>query len=190
VTALAYPVSVDGVQYAAGTDSASMPAGVADKIRNPNAWVGGVAPALTATPDGKTRIAPADMLSATKAKAALGIEVSLLAGHIVPTGSAPTAAAQAGAGTSATATVSGRDTAGVITLTAGSANVAAGNQVIVTFNKPYPVAPVVQVAAQSAAGAALHPYVAATSTTTFTVALGSAPSTTVAYPISYVVVGK
>jgi hypothetical protein len=190
VTALAFAVSVDGVQYAAGTDSASLPTGVADKIRNPNAWVGGVAPALTATPDGKVRITPSDMLSATKAKAALGIEVSLLGGHVVPTGSAPTAAAQAAAGTAATATVAGRDTAGVVTLTAGSASVAAGNQVIVTFNKAYPVAPVVMVAAGGAAGAALHPYVAASTTTTFTIALGSAPSTGTVYTISYVVIGK
>jgi hypothetical protein len=190
VTALAYTVYVDGEQYAAGTDHTGMPAAVVDRIRNPLAWVGGTPPALSVVPDGDARITAADLSSATKAKKALGIEVSLLGGHVVPTGTAPTAAVQAAAGTSATATIAGRDTAGVITLTAGSASTATGNQVVVTFNKAYPVAPVVVLESGNAALAALHPYVAATTTTSFTVGLGSAPATGTAYAISYVVIGK
>ncbi len=190
MTALAYAVSVEGTRYAAGTDHTDIPAAHVDRIRNPAAWVGGTAPALSVIPEGDSRISAADLSSATKAKRALGIEVSLFAGHIVPTGTAPTAAAQASAGTSATAEVAGRDTAGVITLTAGSASLATGNQVIVTFNKPYAVAPVVVLGYNTAALAALHPYVAATTTTTFTVGFGTAPSASTAYAISYVVIGK
>ncbi len=190
MTALATSVSIDGVTYAAGTDHGSMPAAVVDRIRNPSAWVGGTAPALSVTPDGKARLNAVDLSTATKAKAALGIQVSLLNGHIVPTGTAPTAAAQSAAGTGATATVAGRDTAGAVTLTAGSASLGTGNQVIVTFNKPFAVAPVVVLESTTAALAALHPYVAAASTTAFTIGLGTAPTASTAYVINYLAVGK
>lgn len=190
MTALAYAVFVDGVFYAAGTDSGSMPTGVADKIRNGNAWVGGTAPALTVTPVGKPHINAADLSTATKARAALGIEVDTSKGHLVPTGSAPTVAAQSAAGTSPTAAVSGKDTAGTITLTTGTGTPATGNQVILTFNQAFASAPIVVIAPGSAALAALHPYVAAVSTTTFTVGFGTAGATSTAYPINYVVVGK
>lgn len=167
-----------------------MPAAHVDLIRNPAAWVGGVAPTLSVVPEGKARIAAVDLTSATKARAALGIQVGLFDGHIVPSGTAPTVAAQAAAGTSATATVAGKDTAGAITLTAGSASTAIGNQVVVTFNKAFAVAPVVVLAPTTAALAALHPYVAAATTTTFTVGLGTAPTAATAYVINYAVIGK
>lgn len=190
MTNLATAVVVDGVEYAAGTAHGTMPAAVVDRIRNPNAWVGGTAPALSVIPEGKARLDGADLSSATKAKAALGLEVSLFNGHVVPTGTAPTAAAQASAGTSATATIAGRDTAGAITLTAGSASVATGNQVIVTFNKAFAVAPVVVLTPVTAALGALHPYVSAASTTAFTVGLASAPTVDLVYVLNYVVIGK
>jgi hypothetical protein len=190
VTALAYNVFVDGTLYTAGTDSGSLPTGVADKIRNPDAWVGGTAPALTVTPVGLPRINMANLSTATSARAALGIEVDTSKGHLVPTGTAPTVAAQAAAGTSPTATVAGRDTAGTITLTSGTGTPTSGNQVILTFNKAFAVAPVVVLSSTTAALAALHPYVAAASTTAFTVGFGTAAATSTAYPINYVVVGK
>jgi hypothetical protein len=140
----------------------------------PAAWVGGTAPALTVTPIGKSHINMTDLQSATLARAALGITVDTSKGHLVPTGSAPTVAAQAAAGTSPTATVSGRDTAGTITLTSGTGTPATGNQVILTFNQAFATAPVVVLAPGSAALAALHPYVAASTTTTFTVGFGVA----------------
>ena len=190
MVALAFAVSVDGTFYPAGTDSGSMPAGVADKIRNGNAWVGGTAPALTTIPIGKPHINMADLSTATSARAALGIAVDSSLGHLVPTGSAPTVAAQAAAGTSPTATVSGKDTAGTITLTTGTGTPTTGNQVILTFNQAYASAPIVVLAPTTAALAALHPYVAAVSTTTFTVGFGTAGATSTAYPINYVVIGK
>jgi hypothetical protein len=189
VTALAFTVYVDGVKYDAGTDHTAMPTAVVDEIRNPNAWVGGVAPAVTTVQVGKKFITMADLSSATRARASLGIEVDTSKGHLVPTGTAPTAAAQAGAGTSASAAVAGRDTAGVVTLTSGSASLAAGAQVILTFNKPFAVAPAVVVSGGSAAAEALQPYATA-STTTLTIGFGSAPSASTAYPVHYIAIGK
>jgi hypothetical protein len=74
VTALAQSVRIGQTTYAVGTDHAAMPAAVVDAIRNPNAWVGGVAPALSApAPAGKPQIIPADLTTPEKARAALGL---------------------------------------------------------------------------------------------------------------------
>lgn len=188
MTALALTVYVGGDKYDAGTDHTAMPTAVVDKIRNGGAWVGGTAPALSVVPSGKARITASDLGSATAAKAALGITVDLAKGHLVPTGTAPAAAAQAGAGTGATATVAGRDTAGVVTLTSGSASLASGAQVVLTFAQPFAVAPVPVVSGGPLA-VALHPYISAT-TTALTISFASAPSASTAYLINYVVVGK
>lgn len=190
MTALAYSVIVEGTRYAAGTDHTAMPAAHVDEIRNGAAWVGGTAPALSVVPIGKAHIVASDLSTATKARAALGIAVDLRYGHLVPTGSAPTVAAQAAAGTSATAAVAGKDTAGTVTVTSGSASLAAGNQAVVTFAQAFAVAPVVVLSPASAAVAALAPYVAAATTTTFTIAFGSAPTASTAYPVTYHVIGK
>jgi hypothetical protein len=72
VTALAKSVHVDGVIYAAGTDHSAMPARVVDEIRNGGAWVGGVAPPLSAVTVGKPRLMPGDLTSADKARTAIG----------------------------------------------------------------------------------------------------------------------
>lgn len=189
MTALAQTVYVDGVKYDVGTDHTAMPTDVVDRIRNSSAWVGGTPPALTVVPIGKPRLTSVDLSGATRARAALGLEVDTSKGHLVPTGSAPTAAPQAGAGTSATATVAGRDTAGVVTVTSGSASLAAGAQVVLTFNKPFAVAPVPVVSGASAAAEALQPYASAT-TTALTIGFGSAPSASTVYPVNYIVIGK
>lgn len=72
MTALAQTIYVDGERYAAGTDHTAMPALAVDRTRNPNAWVGGVVPALSRNQVGKQRIAGADLTSATRGRAALG----------------------------------------------------------------------------------------------------------------------
>ncbi len=190
MTALTSDVYVGGVRYAAGTDHATMPAAVVDHIRNPGAWVGGTAPALSVFQAGKARIIGTDLTTATKARAALGIQVDTSRGHLVPTGAAPTAVAQAAAGTSASVAVAGKDTAGELTLTSGSASLATGNQVVVTFNQPYAVAPVVVVSPGGPNASAQAPYVAAATTTGFTVGFGVAPAATTTYRVHYVVVGK
>jgi hypothetical protein len=76
VVALAQAVMVDETTYAAGTDHTAIPVAHRDRIRNPGAWVGGTPPALSALPYGKNRIKPSDLASATKARAALGLDTS------------------------------------------------------------------------------------------------------------------
>lgn len=74
VVALAQSVTIEQTTYAAGTDHTELPAAVADRIRNPSAWVGGVAPALSvAAPAGKPRLDEKDLSSAVRARTALGL---------------------------------------------------------------------------------------------------------------------
>lgn len=72
MTALAQTVFIDGVKFDAGTDHTAIPAAVVDRIRNPNAWVGGTAPPLSRPVIGKTRITTADLSNPTRGRAALG----------------------------------------------------------------------------------------------------------------------
>jgi hypothetical protein len=79
VTALAQSVRIGQTTYAAGTDHTAMPAAVVDQIRNPNAWVGGVAPALSGLPvPGKAQIRPGDLSTPAKAHTALGLGTAAL----------------------------------------------------------------------------------------------------------------
>lgn len=190
MTALATSVTVGGVTYPAGTDHTGIPAAVVDRIRNTVAWVGGTPPALSAPSVGKARLTAADLTSAAKARAALGVNVVGAGGHLVAAGTAPTAAAQAGAGASATATIAGKDGAGQLTVVAGASGTAAGAQAVVTFNVPYAAAPVVTVSPTTAAGITAGIYVSAATTTSFTVAFANAPTASATYVINYHVIGK
>jgi hypothetical protein len=79
-------------------------------------------------------------------------------GHIATTGTAPGIAANLGAGTLGTATVSivGNDQRGVITVLTGTAPTGANATIaVVTFHTPYATAPVVQPSPSSASAAAL-----------------------------------
>lgn len=68
---LATAVYVDGTRYEAGT---TPPANISDEIRNPAAWVGGVAPPLTGGGYiGKPRLSSSDMVSALALRTALGL---------------------------------------------------------------------------------------------------------------------
>lgn len=62
--------------YPAGTDHGAMPAAHVDRIRNPAAWVGSTPPALSSLPYGKSRISPADLSNASRARAALGVNTA------------------------------------------------------------------------------------------------------------------
>lgn len=89
MVALAASVTFEQTTYPAGTDHTAMPPAVVDQIRNPLAWVGGTAPALSAQPGpGKSRIILADLTSAPKARAALGLGTAALldAGDITAAG--------------------------------------------------------------------------------------------------------
>lgn len=75
-------------------------------------------------------------------------------GHILGSGTAPTVAVQAAAGTGATATMTGHDLAMSLTLTTGTSP-AAGDQAIITFSQAYAVIPQVSLQPTNAAAAAL-----------------------------------
>lgn len=73
MVALAKMVYVDAVGYPAGLDHTEMPAGVADRIRNPDAWVGGQPPPLTVAQVGDPDITAGELRSAAVARTALGL---------------------------------------------------------------------------------------------------------------------
>jgi len=112
-------------------------------------------------------------------------------GHLKTTQTtAPTAAVNANAGTSATcALTAATDAAGKLALTTGSGSWASGTQCTVTFNAAYGTAPVCTFSpagANAAANAAsLKINFPAASTTTFTVNFGTADSAGTAYNWAY-----
>jgi hypothetical protein len=106
---------------------------------------------------------------------------------------APTSALQAGAGTTGARTLTRcTDIAGNISITPGGTGIAAGAQLIVTFNKAYATAPVITLTPSNAnAGAAgvtgIGAY-ATSSTTTFTINFSAAGTTGTAYTFYYHVI--
>ncbi len=119
------------------------------------------------------------------------VGLALKDGHLqIQQSSAPTINAEAGAGTSASASVSNAtDVAGNAALTTGSAGYAAGAQVTVNFAKAYTVAPIVMLTPTNAnaANGARQVYVVPT-TTGFTINFGSADSAATNYSWSYQVI--
>lgn len=83
MVALARSVTVGMVTYAAGTDHTTMPAADVDQIRNPAAWVGGVAPALSSAAD--VALTRRDLSSVQRLRTALGVTDS----PILPIGTTP-----------------------------------------------------------------------------------------------------
>ncbi len=106
-------------------------------------------------------------------------------GHIITGNSigSTTIAAGANAGTGATATISGNDTSGTITVTTGTGP-AAGTLATITFAGTYGSAPRVVLTPTGANGATLQYYVGST-TTTFTLSSGTAPTASTAYTYNY-----
>jgi hypothetical protein len=115
-------------------------------------------------------------------------------GHLKSTFGYPAAAAAgANAGTTPPAPVltwpGANDIRGTVTFGTGTVP-AAGAQAVITFGKVYDVAPTVVICPANAATAALQPYITATGTGGFTVALGLAPAASQAntvYAVSYFV---
>ena len=89
-----------------------------------------------------------------------------IAGHIIINGSSPTVTPNEGAGAGATATISGTDTAGVVTINTG--NIAASNNssgaelVQINFHTTFGGVPVVLVTAVGQSAGTLQPYVVKT----------------------------
>jgi len=80
-------------------------------------------------------------------------------GHIISSGGAPTVTVGGGACTGTTASISGTDTAGLITLTTGSDCNATGNLATLTFNKPFGATPRVTLTPASADAASVKSYI-------------------------------
>jgi hypothetical protein len=87
---------------------------------------------------------------------------------------APTSALQTGAGTTASRTLTRcTDVAGNISITTNGSGIAAGAQLIVTFNKAYATAPVVTLTPNNANATGVAAYVTS-ATTTFTINFNTA----------------
>jgi len=100
-------------------------------------------------------------------------------GHIASGGTAPTIAAGAGAGTSPTVSITGTDTNGTISVTAGVTPSASGTVVTITFNSAWGTAPktVILTPANSATAllsGATMVYAGGISTTVWTITSGTA----------------
>jgi hypothetical protein len=110
-------------------------------------------------------------------------------GRIISGGSAPSAVAQSGAGTSGTCSISGgNDTAGTVSITTGSGSWAAGAQCIVTFNGgTYGAAPRVVISPTATGTAAVQPYVTS-SATTFTINFDAADTSAHTFTFNYFVI--
>lgn len=120
-----------------------------------------------------------------------GFDLYRIAGHIESAtiyDAAPTIAAGAAAGTGPTVTVSGTDLAGTVNVTTGTSTTT-GTLATVTFARPYGSAPkVILEPSSSAAGAnVLARYVSST-TTTFVISAGVAPTASVAHSWHYHVI--
>lgn len=113
-------------------------------------------------------------------------------GHIVADGNgSPTVAAQAAAGTGATASVTagGSDTSGQVTVTAGTSPTS-GAMVNVTFANAYAASPrSIQLQPSSGAAASGLAYISAKSTTGFTISVVNAPAASASLSWYYTVVG-
>lgn len=107
-------------------------------------------------------------------------------GHLVSGGDTPTAVAEAAAGTGATVTVSGNDTAGTITIVTGSAPTP-GDLAKITFKKPYTSVPRVNLTPTSAAAAGLEYFYEATPTD-MRVKANSTPTAQKTYIYTYFVI--
>ncbi len=107
-------------------------------------------------------------------------------GHIIPSGSQPSVRTSTAAG-GGSASITGNDTAGTITITTGGSGTAAGEMAIVTFQKAFGSTPKVQLTPVNAAASNLR-YFATKSSTFFTINSSTAPSAGTVYIFDYFVV--
>jgi len=105
-------------------------------------------------------------------------------GHVITGGTAPTATVNGNAGTTATCTVDGNDTAGTITLSSAGTGQAAGLQCTINFAGNFAAAPRTVLSPTGANGAALQPYTTS-SVSGITLDLGLAPIAGQVYIFNY-----
>lgn len=110
-------------------------------------------------------------------------------GHLISSGSAPTAGAISNCGTSPSLAIASgsTDARGMVTLTTGSGAPTTSCTAVVTFANAYGAVPYVVVSSDAAQVAV--PIVSATATGSFTIGFnGTAPLASTAYAISYIVI--
>jgi hypothetical protein len=109
--------------------------------------------------------------------------------HVVAGGSAPAASAGAAAGSSPTGiSVAGGDLGGTVNITTGTGP-STGSLVTVTFAQAFAASPRIVVTPSNSASAVLQPYIAARSTTSFTIGVATAPSASAGLGFHYTVIG-
>jgi hypothetical protein len=112
-----------------------------------------------------------------------------VSGHIITSGTTPGIAAGAAACTTPTATISGNDTSGVISVTTGTGCASSGVLATVTFASVFGAAPHVLLTPAGASALALGVYVNSTTTTasSFTIDTASTPTNSTVYKWNYIV---
>ena len=115
-------------------------------------------------------------------------------GHLLTTGTTPTASLGSAAGADATVTISGTDTAGAVNVTFSSNSPSGSAWVTVSFAQSYTAAPVVIFSAASdGAAQSLSRFWVSTSTSSFTINIAAGSVSFVnatVYSLSYVVVSR
>ena len=110
-----------------------------------------------------------------------------ITGHLISSGSAPTATVQASAGTSASCSVVGNDSAGTITFTTDS-DVVAGDMCKITFNTAYGSAPRVLISPDNTNAAGLQVATTGRTINEFTLTSGNTPSGPTTYIFNYITI--
>jgi hypothetical protein len=108
-----------------------------------------------------------------------------LTGHIIPSGTAPSVSANVAAA-GGTATISGNDTAGTVTINIGSGKANGGELAIVTFHKPFATTPKVEITPVNAQSAQLF-YFVSQSPTFFSIECAATPANGASYTFNYFV---
>ena len=107
----------------------------------------------------------------------------IVGGHIITQGDAPQADVDEASGTGAAASIEGNDTAGSLSLTAGT-DIAPGKAIKVTFNKPFTNKPVVQLTPANDSAAKIKYFVEATADG-FQITFIDQPEAGVTYKLNY-----
>lgn len=106
-------------------------------------------------------------------------------GHIIPSGAVPSVSASA-ASSGGSATITGNDTAGTVTINIGAGKTVAGELAIITFHKAFATTPKVQLTPLNSASAQIFYYVSQ-SPTFFTVNSAGMPANGASYTFNYLV---
>jgi hypothetical protein len=119
----------------------------------------------------------------------LSVKNATINGHIISANAAgsTTAAVGAGAGTGATCTISGNDTAGTVTVTTGASGVAVGTLCTVTFSANFGATPRVVLTPNNAASTTLQLY-KTPAVGNFVIKTNNVPAISTGYQFDYLIV--